>query len=106
LSLERVIKALERLGLTRVEAEVYVFTAKNGSQTILELCKTLNYSKRQVNSTLKTLIEQTLITKKGTNYQAIPFEKTLELLIEREKQQTQFVQERKEELLANWSKEK
>jgi predicted transcriptional regulator len=106
MSLERVIKALESLGLTRLEAEVYVFTAKNGCRTILKLCDALQHSKRQISTSLKTLIEQALITQKGTSYYAIPFEEALEQLIEREKQQAQHVQKKKEQLLANWSNEK
>ena len=100
------IKALERLGLTRVEAEVYVYTAKNGPQTSPEFGEALDYSKKKVNASLRTLIKEALVTKEGNNFHEIPFEEALELLIEREKQQAHYVQEKKKELFANWSKEK
>ena len=41
LSLERVIKALIGLGLSRVEAEVYVYLAKKGPQTLVDLTRDL-----------------------------------------------------------------
>ena len=92
------IKALETLGLTRVASEVYVYTAKNGPQTILELDNALKYSKKQIIASLRTLIEHTLIAKEDTTFSAISFEAALELLIEREKQQAQSLQESKKEL--------
>ena len=102
MSLERVIRALERLGLTRLQSEVYIYAAKTGSQTILEMCEALNYSKKQINVSLKALTEKALIIEKGTKFYAIPFEEALELLLEKEKQQARFVQNLKEEIV-DWS---
>ena len=102
MSLEAVINALEHLGLTRQESEVYVYTAKNGPQTFQILAEALKYSPKQINTSLKTLIEKALIIKKGTNLHAISFEEALELLIEREKQKAKFVQNIKKEIF-DWA---
>ena len=45
MSLERVIKALVSLGLSRIDAEVYVYIAKKGSRKLIDLDMALNYSK-------------------------------------------------------------
>ena len=65
----------------------------------------LNYSQKQINGSLATLIEKALITRKDAYFCAIPFEEALELLIERKKQQTESVQENIEKLLVNWKNE-
>ena len=104
MSLERVIKALESLGLKMLEAEVYVYVAKNGPKTIIELDEALNYSEKRINVSLRTLIEQALVIKEGTNFSAIPFEEALERLIKREKQQSQSLQKSRNHFLVTFPK--
>jgi sugar-specific transcriptional regulator TrmB len=101
LSLELIIKALVSLGLSRLDAEVYVYTAKMGSQTVEDLDGALNYSKNQIYTSLRILTTKALVTKEGIKFSAIPFEEALDLLIEREKKQTNHIQEIKE-LLVIW----
>jgi sugar-specific transcriptional regulator TrmB len=103
MSLERIIKALVGLGLTRLEAEVFVYTAKKGPQTVVDLTGALNYSKHQIYSSLKTLAFKELITKNESIFSAIPFEEALELLINREKEQAMSIEESKKELLVSWN---
>ena len=102
MSLERIIKALVSLGLTRLEAEVYVYVAQNGPQTVIELDLALNYSKNQIYSSLKNLTTKKLVNQDGLTFSALPFEEALDLLIKMEKEQAQIMQESKEELLATW----
>ena len=105
MSLERVIKALVSLGLSRLDAEVYVYTAKKDSQSVMDLENALNYSKNQIYASLRTLIEQGLINKEGSTCLAIPFEEALELLIRHHREQEILLEDRKKELLDNWKKE-
>jgi len=102
MSLERVIKALIGLGLIRIDAEVYVYIAKKGPQTLVDLDSALNYSKKQIVTSLKTLTAKGLVSKEGTIFSALPFEEALDLLIKKEKEQAQIMHESKEELLATW----
>ena len=104
MSLELIIKALIRLGLSRLDAEVYVYIAKMGSQTAKDLDGALDYSRNQIIKSLRMLTAKTLITKEGTKFSAIPFEEALDLLIEQEKKQANHIQKNKE-LLASWKKE-
>ena len=105
MSLERVMKALIGLGLSRVDAEVYIYTAKKGSQKMSDLKQSLNYSKIQINQSLKTLTIFGLVEKDGLVFSAIPFEDALELLINRKKKETNNFQKSEKEFLVNWKKE-
>ena len=102
MSLERVIKALVGLGLSRVEAEVYVFLAKKGPLTVETLLKFLNYKKNKILSSLKTLSSKKLIFQGVKEYVALPFEEALELLIEQEKEKAKVLQENRESLIDTW----
>ncbi|TRO45981.1 hypothetical protein E2P65_06545 [Candidatus Bathyarchaeota archaeon] len=105
MSLELIIKALVSLGLSRLDAEVYVYLAKMGSKTVKDLDAALNYSKNQIYTSLRILTAKTLVTKEGIKFSAIPFEETLDLLIEREKKQANNIKESKKELIVNWKNE-
>lgn len=102
MSLERVIKALVSLGLSRVDAEVYVYVAKRGPQKVVDLSSALNITKKKIYVNLKNLQTKGLITKDRTTFSALPFAEALELLIKMKKDQAQAMDENKEELLASW----
>lgn len=102
MSLERVIKALIGLGLSRSDAEVYVYLAKKGPQEVMDLAKALNYVNKKINASLKNLQTKGLLSKEGTIFSAIPFEEALDLLIKKEKERAEALHESKEELLASW----
>ena len=106
MSLERVIEVLVNLGLTRVQAEIYVFTAKKGFRTIEELVEGLNYSGKKIRYNLESLVAKELVTKKGSTFYAISFEEALELLIEQKKKEANHIQESKRQVLSSWEKEK
>jgi sugar-specific transcriptional regulator TrmB len=105
LSLELIIKALIGLGLSRSDAEVYVYLAKKGPQKTVDLAKALNLSRKKIYSSLKNLQNKGLVTKDRTMFSALPFEEALELLIEKKKEQNEAMIEQKRELLVNWKNE-
>lgn len=90
LSLEEITKTLTNLGLTRLDAEVYIYNAIHGPLIIDDFEMALKYSLDQIYNSLKTLTTKRLIIQKGTIFSAIPFEEALELLINLEKEQSQF----------------
>ena len=102
MSLERVIKALIGLGLTRLDAEVYVYLAKKGPQKVMDLVKALNFSRKKIYDSLKNLKTKGLVTKDRTMFSALSLEEALDLLIERKKKLANHIQESKKELLATW----
>jgi sugar-specific transcriptional regulator TrmB len=105
MSLERVIKALIDLGLSRSDAEVYVYLAKKGPNKVVALARALNYNRKKIHASLKTLQTKGLVTKDRTIFSALPFEEALDLLIKMEKEQAQELHESKKELLASWKKD-
>jgi len=102
LSLERIIKALVDLGLSRSDAEVYVYLANKGPQKVVDLARALNITKQKMYTSLKNLQTKGLVSKDRTIFSALPFEEALDLLIKMEKEQAQAMHESKEELLASW----
>jgi len=105
LSLELIIKALVSLGLSRLHAEVYVYIAKMGSQTVKDLDVALNYSRNQIYKSLGMLTAKALVTKEGITFSAIPFEEALDMLIKLKEEQAKTMNQRKKELLVNWKNE-
>ena len=102
MSLEVIIKALIGLGLSRSDAELYVYLAKKGPQKALDLAKALNINKPKIYDSLRNLQTKGLVTKVHTIFSALPFEEALNLLINMKKDQAQTMHEDKEELLTTW----
>jgi sugar-specific transcriptional regulator TrmB len=105
MSLERVIEALVRLGLSRLDAEVYVYLANNRPQKAVTLAEALNINKSTIYASLRKLQTKQLVTKNLTTFTALPFEDALDLLIKKENEQTQALHKSKEELATAWEKE-
>jgi sugar-specific transcriptional regulator TrmB len=107
LSLERVIKALIDLGLSRADAKVYVYLAKKGPSEIVNLSDAFKFSKQKLSRSLKNLQSKGIVSvnlKGNALVSALPFEQTLELLITIKEEQTHIMQESKEGLLSSWRK--
>ena len=106
MSLERIIEALTRLGLSAFDAEVYVYIANKGRQKAVNLAKTLDNNKSTIYASLRNLRKKGLVIKTGIYFSAIPFEEGLDSLIKMEKERAKALHESKKELLAIWKKEK
>ena len=103
MSLERVLKSLKELGLSKVESQIYVFLALNGPYKAKELTKLMNQNKRQVYRSLKNLKENCVVTFSldvSAVFCAVSFEKVLDILSI--KKQAQALEKVKEELLFSW----
>ena len=61
MSLERVLRALKEFRISETEANIYVYLAKKGSKSNVQLAKTLKMSLRQLNPTLQKLESRGLI---------------------------------------------
>jgi sugar-specific transcriptional regulator TrmB len=107
MSLTRVIQALVALGLSRVDAEVYVHLAKRGPVEIVNLATALRLSKKKLANSLNILRSKGIVTgtfEDNTRFSALPFEQAIELLINIKTEQTQIMQETKEDLFHSWRK--
>jgi predicted transcriptional regulator len=109
MSLERVIQALVGLGLSRVDAEVYIHLAKRGPVEMVNLATALRLSKKKLSNSLNTLQSKGIVTKSfedKTKFSVLRFEQAVELLIKIKTEQTQIMQETKENLFSSWRKMK
>jgi HTH-type transcriptional regulator, sugar sensing transcriptional regulator len=105
MSLERVIKILERLGFSRVDAEVYVYLAKTGPKEGREVTIGLRMTKQQLYHVLRHLKKKGVVTSiKGhpNLFSALDFKELLKLYIELNQQQAQSIEEVKKEVLESW----
>lgn len=105
MSKERIIKALKELGLSNVDAQVYVFLAKNGSHSEREIAGILEIQESQVYRSLKNLQSIEIVKAIGEHpvqFSAAPFEKLIDIFIEVKKEQAKTMQKSREELLSSW----
>ena len=105
MSHERVLKALVSLGLSRTDAEVYVFLATKGPQKARNIADKLKMNKRQVYRSLKSLRGKGIVSatiEHSTQFSAVPFEKVLDLFKKAKLKEAQSIQRNKEEILSRW----
>ena len=105
LSLDRVLKSLVSLGISKSDAEVYIYLAKEGPKKASELANALEISRQKLYLNLKKLIEKQIVTtsdEKPLIFSAIAFEEAIDLLVQIKKEQSAAILETKEELISNW----
>ena len=105
MSLDRVLKTLQKLSLSRLDAEVYVFLAKRGPHKGLELANAMQITKQQLYPSLKNLKNKGVITasrERPALFSAIAFEKAVNLLVKIKIEQAEAIKETKKELLTSW----
>ena len=105
MSLELALKALESLGLTGVEAKVYVFLAKKGPHEEKDLANALKLAKPQLRFSIESLLTKGMINtypKHSVKYSAIELERVLEQFLETKKEQAKILRTTKKELLSTW----
>lgn len=99
------LKALVGLGLTEVDAAIYLLLAKEGPQKGRNIAETLELYKRKLYRSLKRLQGKGIVTaslEHPAHFSAVSLEKVLGFLIEAKKEQALALQESKEELLSSW----
>lgn len=107
MSLERVIKALVSLGLTKLDAEVYVFLAKKAPLKSIDIAQKLKIQNKQVCSSLKSLQNKGIVKTRKKQFEefiAIPFAEALNFLIKINRDQAESVCETRKELVSSWNK--
>jgi sugar-specific transcriptional regulator TrmB len=105
LNRELLAKTLAGLGLTEIDAEIYAFLAKEGSQKGREIAGVLNLYKQQLYRSLKRLQKKGIVTATvghPAHFSAMPLDKALDILIEAKKEQALALQTSRKELLSSW----
>jgi sugar-specific transcriptional regulator TrmB len=104
-SLELALKALESIGLTGVDAKVYVFLAKKGPHEEKDLANALKLAKPQLRFSLESLLTKGMINtypEHSVKYSAIELERVLEQFLETKKEQAKILRATRRELLSMW----
>jgi sugar-specific transcriptional regulator TrmB len=107
MSIKRILKSLENLGLSKRDAEVYMYLAKNGQKTAREIMTGLGISKQKLYIIMKNLRNKNVVivnNRRLSTFEAISFKKVLDLIIKIKKEQSEAILETKKELLSNWKK--
>jgi predicted transcriptional regulator len=102
MSQERVLSIIRAFGVSETDVEVYIFLAKKGPQIGRELSKALNKNKQQVVRSLKELHRKNLVIATMENsprFQAVPFERVLDLFIKTRMEEAKYFQKDKEGLI-------
>jgi len=105
LSLERVLTLLQDLGLSRDEAEVYVYLAKKGPQTIDTLKDNLKKNKGEIVKALIGLEGKQITTRKSkrsTFFLVISFEKLLTNYAKIKFNQVKSIEQKRLSMLIDW----
>lgn len=105
MSLERIFKALIKLGLTETDTRVYIFLATKKPNIARNIAEKLKISKHQIYLSLKRLQAKEIVNstnEQPATFSALPFEKALNKLIDAKTEEAQNIEQNKEELLAAW----
>lgn len=98
-------KALTSLGLSEIDAEIYLLLAKEGPQPGRHIAESLALYKQQLYRSLKRLQKKGVVhtfLERPARFSAVSLEKVLDFLIEAKKEQALALQESREELLSGW----
>ena len=100
-----ILKTLVSLGLSEMDAEIYVYLAKNGPQTVKNATSSLKLHRQQLYRSLKNLQNKGIIVpskERPARFSAVTFEKVLELFLKAKMEQQQNLQKNKAEILSTW----
>jgi len=105
MSQERVIKTLVSLGLTQLDAKVYILLAKRGPIKAREAAKALKISKQRLYPILKNLRSKGIVNSSfeyPARFSAVQFEKVLDSFLKAKMEQVRSIQQNRDEILSDW----
>jgi sugar-specific transcriptional regulator TrmB len=104
LSLERVLRILESLGLPGTDAEVYIYLAKTGPTKGSDLAVGLGMVKQHLYTILRRLEEKDVVTRSPDHpalFAALAFEALLDRYVKLNVEEAQIIKDTKKELLSD-----
>ncbi len=105
MSLEQILDTLVSLGLTRTEAQVYVFLAKKGPRSTKDLINSTKLTKQQLYPSLDNLRAKRMIKAAREcpeQFAAVALEKVLIQFAKAKMVQAKALQESRNDLLSAW----
>jgi sugar-specific transcriptional regulator TrmB len=104
-SQEKVLKTLVSLGLTRLDAKVYILLAKRGPIKARDATKALKIPKQRLYPIIKNLQSKGIVNstlERPARFSAVEFEKVLDLFLKAKMEQAQRMRQNMDELLSDW----
>jgi sugar-specific transcriptional regulator TrmB len=104
-SQEKVLKTLGSLGLTLLDAKVYILLAKRGPIKARDAAKALKISKQRLYPIIKNLQSKGIVNsslERPARFSAVEFEKVLDLFLKAKMEQAQHIRQNMDELLSDW----
>jgi sugar-specific transcriptional regulator TrmB len=98
-------KTLKNFGLSKKEAEIYIFLGKRGPLKAREITKHLKMNKGQVYRILKNLQKKGLVEATlefPTRFTALPFKDIIDAFIKSKREEVVQIEETKKDLLSDW----
>lgn len=105
MSNNKLLRLIISLGISRVDAEVYLHLATKGPKKGQKLSIELKMSKQQLYRSLKNLRKKGLVkasSKPPAQFTAMTIEDALNSFREAKLEEVQFIREKREELLSKW----
>ena len=105
MSQEQVLKTLESLGFDEIDAQIYVYLAKKGTEKACNIIKALKLTKQQFYPSVKRLQSKGIVNstiERPARFSVISFEKFIDLFIEAKIEEARSLRRSKAEILQNW----
>ena len=105
MSQSKIYDTLVGMGLTKLDAKVYVLLAKKGPQKARNIAQALRITKQQTYPSLKSLQKKGLVNftlEHPARFAAVTFEKALDLFAKAKMEEAKSIQQNKENLLSDW----
>lgn len=105
LSQEKILKTLEKLGLQRPDAQIFIFLGKKGPQRARDIAKSLRMPRQTLYRAIRNLQSKGIITATITRpakFSAVPFERVLDLFVKAKAEEAHHIEQDKNSLLSDW----
>ena len=102
---EELLRIMVDLGIKKLDAEIYLLLATNGSKKGRVISNELKINKTQLYRSLKKLQSKGMVNaspEHPARFSAVLFDKFLDLLIKAKKEQAKTLQASEKELLSSW----
>jgi sugar-specific transcriptional regulator TrmB len=106
---DKAIETLTGLGLTVLQAKIYIVLAKAGKSTIKDIAKTSRVARQDLYRIATQLLNLGLIEKligTPTKFEAIPIQEAINMLVERRKKETDHLEKGSTEFLRFFAENK
>ena len=105
MSLERIFKALVKLGFSETDARVYIFLATKEPNIARNIAEALKINKQQIYLSLKRLQAKEIVNstnEQPATFSALAFEEALDKLLAAKTEEAKNLEQSKEEILSVW----